>query len=79
MGSSNKKKTRPSWLNKVAEHPLLVLACFVLAVVGIVVMIVLFFMAQTERELVYAVNPVETEVVSTGKATGLEIIKHWYC
>ena len=74
MGSSNKKKTGPSWLNKVAEHPLIVLACLAATVVGIIVMFVLFFMAQTERDLVYAVNPVRTEVVSTEKGTGLEIL-----
>lgn len=74
MGSSNKKKTGPSWLNKVAEHPLIVLACLTVAVVGIIVMFVLFFLAQTERDLVYSVNPVRTEVVSSEKGTGLEII-----
>ncbi|MBA7698569.1 hypothetical protein ES703_107247 [subsurface metagenome] len=37
-------------------------------------MIVLFFVSQTSRELVYAVNPVRTEVVTMGQATGLQII-----
>ncbi len=74
MGSSNKKKTGPFWLNKVAEHPLIVLACLAATVVGIIVMVVLFFVGQTERDLVYAVNPVQTKIVTQGQARELEVL-----
>ena len=66
------KEKRP-WLNKIGGHPIIVLATLILAIIAIIVTIVLFFISQTERELVYAVNPVKTRVVTMGQATGLEV------
>ena len=63
-----------SWTEKISKHPLVILASLAVTIIGLVVMIVLFFVSQTSRELVYAVNPVRTEVVTMGQATGLQII-----
>ena len=71
MKTEAKKKN--TWLNKIGAHPAIVLATLILAVIAIVVTIVLFFISQTERELVYAVNPVKTRVVTMGQTTGLEV------
>lgn len=71
MNTEVKKKR--TWLNKIGGHPAIVLATLILAVIAIIVTIVLFFVSQTERELVYAVNPVKTRVVTMGQATGLEV------
>ncbi len=57
----------------MSRQTLILIAGLVVAVVALIVMIVLFFVSQTERELVYAVNPVKTRIVTMGQATGLEI------
>lgn len=43
-------------------------------VAGIIVPVVLYFASQTERELVYAVNPIRTTVVTAGQATELAVV-----
>ena len=65
-------KGQPAWLRRIAAHPLLILNTAICSVVALVVMTVIFFISQTERKLVYAVNPVQTSVVTQGQVTGLE-------
>lgn len=73
MNKSVKKEKGLTWIERMAKHPLILLAGLVVAVIALVVMVVLFFWSQTERELVYAVNPVKTRVVTMGQSTELEI------
>lgn len=60
-------------MERLSRQTLILIAGLAVAVIALIVMIVLFFVSQTERELVYAVNPVKTRIVTTGQATGLEI------
>lgn len=74
MSKSDKENKTATWVDRIGKHPFIIFAGFVIAVIALIVMIVLFFISQTERELVYAVNPVKTKVVTMGQATGLEVI-----
>ena len=73
MRKKGKKEISPPLLQKIAERPLLVLVSFIITLLGLIISIILPLVLQAEMELVYAVNPVKTEVVSMGKATGLEV------
>ncbi len=76
MKNVGKKKTTKTWIERIAAHPVIIiagLASLAVAVVALIVMIVFFFASQTERDLVYAVNPIKTTVVKMGQASGLEV------
>ena len=68
-----KGKTQ-TWMERVAKHPLIMLSSLGVAVVALLVMVLLFFISQDERELVYAINPIKTRVAIAGQATGLELL-----
>lgn len=73
MRKSDKENKTVTLVDRIGKHPFIIFAGFVITVIALIVMIVLFFISQTERELVYAVNPVKTRVVTMGQATGLEV------
>ena len=60
-------------MKKVAEHPLIMIASLAVAVIALIATLVLFFLSQSHQELVYAVNPVRTRVVTAEQARGIEI------
>jgi len=62
------------WIERASKNPSIMLISLTVAIIGLVVMIVLFFVSQTSRELVYVVNPVKTSVVTKGQATELKIM-----
>lgn len=61
------------WLKKIGRHPILMVGSFGITLVALVVMVVLFFVSQSEGNLVYAINPVRTRIVTLGQTSGLEV------
>jgi len=68
------RKEQSGLLLKVAKNPLIVFISLVVTVLALILMVIFYFVSQETRELVYSVNPIKTQVVTMGKATGLEII-----
>ncbi len=68
------RKEPSGLLLKVAKNPLVILISLTVAVVALILMVIFYFVSQEERELVYAVNPIKTQIITMGKVTGLEII-----
>ncbi|MBA7613686.1 hypothetical protein ES703_20940 [subsurface metagenome] len=63
-----------AWIDRIGSHPRLILMGFIVTLLALIVMVVLFFVGQTERDLVYAVNPVQTKIVTQGQARELEVL-----
>jgi len=63
-----------AWIDRIGGHPRVILAGFIVTLLALIVMVVLFFVGQTERDLVYAVNPVQTKIVTQGQARELEVL-----
>lgn len=63
-----------SFIEKISKHPVLILTGWAGTMIALLGMVVLFSISQTSRELVYAVSPIRTEVVSMGQATRLQIM-----
>ena len=63
-----------AWIDKTGGHPRLILAGFIVTLLALIVMVVLFFVGQKERDFVYAVNPVQTKIVTQGQARELEVL-----
>ena len=63
-----------AWIDRTGGHPRLVIAGFIVTLLALIVMIVFFFAGQKERDLVYAVNPVQTKIVTQGQARELEVL-----
>lgn len=63
-----------AWIDRIGGHPRLILAGFIVTLLALIVMVVLFFVGQKERDLVYAVNPVQTQIVTQGQARELEVL-----
>ncbi|MBA7653131.1 hypothetical protein ES703_60974 [subsurface metagenome] len=68
------RKNQTGLLAKMAKHPLVFLIVALLSLMAFIFMFVLHSVDQKERELVYAINPIKTQVVTMGEVTGLEII-----
>ncbi len=67
------ESTGSNLTKRLANHPYVTLVLLILAVAAIVVSLILFFASQSHRALVYAVNPIQTRVVTRGQATGIDI------
>lgn len=74
MKNPDNKKDELGWGRRIAANPWVGLGGLVAAAISIIVAVVLYSTAQTERELVYAVNPIYTKVVTAGQTTTLEIL-----
>jgi uncharacterized Tic20 family protein len=69
------EREKPSGLLlKIADNPLIVLIGLIISIIALILMVALYIIDQKERELVYAINPIKTQVVTMGEFTGLEII-----
>jgi hypothetical protein len=77
--SDNAEKGR-SWLERVASSPTLVLAMAVVTVLSVIVAIVLpleiWAASRSGRDLVYAVNPIYTRVVTAGQSSEISVQYH---
>ena len=61
------------FLSIISTYPLIVLCIYLVTIAALIVTIVFHFVEQENRELVYAVNPIRTEILVAGKTTGLEV------
>jgi len=64
----------PSRAKQVLSNPWFGLVGLLIGVVGVALAVFFYLSSQTERELVYAVNPVRTAVVTAGRATELAVL-----
>lgn len=71
------KVNNQSFMRRVIASPWIGLAGLIIAILSIAIAVgvslALYNAAQTERELVYAVNPILTRVVTAGQSSALEI------
>lgn len=74
---SKAKGQATGWLQRVPANPLITIALLIFAVLGIVLAVVIPIVvskaSNRERDLVYAVNPVYTRIVTAGQASNLEV------
>ncbi len=71
---SSNRQSVPNRAKQVLSNPWFGLAGLLIGVVGVALAVSFHISTQMERELVYAVNPVRTAVVTTGQATELTVL-----
>lgn len=73
MENSDGNRTMINAAKSIVTNPLFLLSGWLLAIVAIILAVIFYFGAQEESQLVYAINPARTSVVTAGQATELEI------
>lgn len=72
-GDGSPKSNVGLW-QKITDHPAFKFSGWVIAIISIILAIVIPLNMRENRELVYAVNPIRTEIVSTENTSSLTIL-----